>query len=419
MADETIELKSIGEKVDKIHATVSEKLDAATKELNEKVAAEVKTATEAIEKKSEERIKVLQDETEKQRKAYEDQMAKQATQFGKGKVEAKSFEKAFADQMEEQQDDLNKFLRKEKKSFELEIGKQWEIEKKAVGDMTLAANYTGGTQFLAGTSPGIRANPSRKFHIRDIPELPKGTTTGTRFDYLKENGAGEGAPTPVAEGGTKPQVDFDLVEASAPVEVIAALVRITNKMYNNVPGMVAFLQTRLLERLLRVEDDQLINGNGTSPNISGIADAGNFTAATAAQTLPKIEQLVYAISQLEELDRTADAILLRNSDFWSIVLTAASGSGEYDLPGVVTYTGAQLRIAGIPVYRTTAMTADQFIVGDFGMGAMLLQKSAPRIEFFREDGSNVWTNKTTVRIEEEIAFPIFGSDYFIYDDFTV
>lgn len=413
MAEEIIEFKSLKESVDKIHTTVSEKVDAATKQINDNVDAKLKTATEQIEQKA---TKVVTDEVDKIRQEYNEQQAKIATQF-EGKQEVKSFNQALADQMQEQQDEFNKFAKKESKSFVLEIGKQWE--KKAVGDMALSTNYTGGTQFLAGTMPGIRAVPNRKFHIRDIPELPKGTTAGTRFDYLKENGTGEGAPTPVAEGGTKPQVDFDLVEASAPVEVIAALMRITNKMLNNVPGLVSFLQARLLERLLLVEDDQLINGDGTSPNISGIADAGNFTAATAAQTLPKVEQLVYAISQLEELNRNPDAILLRNSDFWSIVLTAASGSGEYDLPGIVTYDGGQLRIAGIPVYRTTAMTADQFIVGDFGMGAMLLQKSAPRIEFFREDGTNVWTNKTTIRIEEEIAFPIFGSDYFIYDDFTV
>jgi HK97 family phage major capsid protein len=413
---EGIELKTLQDSIEKLHGTVTDNLGKAEKNLSEKIASEVKAATEEIEKKAAERIKVLQDETERIRKEYEEREAKAATQFG-NKQEVKSFNQALADQMEEQQDEFQKFALKEKKSFVLEIGKQWE--KKAVGDMSLGVNYTGGTTFLANPQPGIRANPPRKFHIRDIPELPKGTTGGTRFDYLKENGAGEGAPTPVAEGGTKPQVDFDLVEASAPVEVIAALMRITNKMLNNVPGLVSFLQSRLLERLLIVEDDQLINGNGTSPNISGIADTGNFTAASAAQTLPKVEQLVYAISQLEELNRNPDAILLRNSDFWSIVLTAASGSGEYDLPGVVTYTDGQLRIAGIPVYRTTAMTADQFIVGDFAMGAMLLQRSAPRIEFFREDGTNVWTNKTTIRIEEEIAFPIFGSDYFIYDDFTV
>lgn len=408
MAEDTIELKSLQDSINKLPETVKTFVEKAKEEQKSFTTEEVKKISDqmAEEKKS----LVTKDEFDKWRQEYQDAEAKKATQFGQ--QEQKSFNQYLAEAVSEATDDIKKFERKERKSL--------VIEMKAVGDMTVSANYTGGSNLLTVNRPGIISNPPRKLHIRDIPELPKGTLgTGTVFNYLKENGAGEGAITTVAETGTKPQIDLDLIEATANVEVIAGWLRISNKMLNNVPGLVSFLQARLLEKLLVVEDDQLINGNGTSPNISGIADTGNFTAATAAQTLPKIEQLVYALSQLEELSRNPDAIILRPSDFWSIVLTAASGSGEYDLPGVVTYDGGQLRIAGVPVYRTTAMTADQFIVGDFGMGAMLLQRSAPRIEFFREDGTNVRENKVTVRIEEEIAFPIFGSDYFIYDDFTV
>lgn len=399
-----MELKSLQTSVDKIHTTVTEKLDAATKDINNKVASEIKTATETIEQKA---TKVVTDEVDKLRQEWQESEAKRATQFA-GTQETKSFNQVLSEAVVEATDDLAKFERKEKKSLIIEL--------KTVGDMTVSANYTGGTNLLTTSRPGIIANPPRKLHVRDIPALPKGTIgQGTVFNYLKENGAGEGAIAPVAETGTKPQVDLDLVEATANVEVIAGWLRISNKMLNNVPGLISFLQARLLEKLLVVEDDQLINGNGTSPNISGILDTGNFTAAAGAATVD-IEQLVQAISQLEELERTADGILLRPSDFWALALTKASGSGEYDLPGIVTFADGQLRVAGVPAYRTTAMTVDKFIVGDFGMGAMLLQRSAPRIEFFREDGTNVRENKVTVRIEEEIAFPIFGSDYFIYGD---
>lgn len=403
MAEEIIEFKSLKESVDKIHTTVTEKLDAATKQINESTKTELKTATDEIEKKA---AKIVTDEVDKIRQEWQEKEAKAATQFGQ--AETKSFNQYLGEAINEAADDIAKFERKEKKSL--------VIEMKAVGDMTVSANYTGGTTQLQSVRPGIIQNPARKLHVRDIPALPKGSIgTGTVFNYLKENGAGEGAIAPTAETGTKPQIDLDLVEATANVEVIAGWLRISNKMLNNVPGLVSFLQARMLEKLLVVEDDQLINGNGTSPNIGGITKAGNFTAASGAATVD-IEQLVQAISQLEELERTADGILLRPSDFWAIALMKASGSGEYDMPGIVTFADGQLRIAGVPVYRTTAMTADKFIVGDFGMGAMLLQRSAPRIEFFREDGTNARENKVTVRIEEEIAFPIFGSDYFIYGD---
>lgn len=403
-----MELKSLGDKLDSLHNTVTQKVEAASKDISAKVTEEVKAATIEIEKKAEEKAKITLDEVEKLREEWKQREAKAATQFNK--QEAKAFNDILKEELEKRTDDIMKFARKEVKHL------MFDFEGKAVGDMLLSSSYTGGSVMTTDRRSGIIAAPRRKLHVRDIPELPKGTTDGTRFDYLKENGTGEGAITAVTEGATKPQVDLDLVEASAPVQTIAGWLRITRKMANNVPGLISFLQARLLEKLLLVEDDQLINGDGTSPNISGITDAGNFTAASGAATVD-ILQITQAISQLEELGRNADAVLVRPSDFWSIVSMTASGSGEFDLPGYVTFDGGQLRIAGIPVYRTTAMTVDKFIVGDFAMGAMLLQRTAPRIEFFEQDGTNVRENKITVRVEEEIAFPIFGSDYFIYGDF--
>jgi hypothetical protein len=36
-----------------------------------------------------------------------------------------------------------------------------------------------------------------------------------------------------------------------------------------------------------------------------------------------------------------------------------------------------------------------------------------RIEIFEQDGTNVRENKITVRIEETVALPVYGSNYFI------
>jgi len=111
--------------------------------------------------------------------------------------------------------------------------------------------------------------------------------------------------------------------------------------------------------------------------------------------------------------------LLSPSDYYQILLNkAAGGAGTYDLPtALATIQNGQLYIAGIPVFRSTAMAADKFIVGDWVMGANLLTREAPRVEFFYEDGINVRENKVTVRVEERIAFPIYGDNYFIYGDF--
>jgi HK97 family phage major capsid protein len=172
----------------------------------------------------------------------------------------------------------------------------------------------------------------------------------------------------------------------------------------------------LLEKLLRAEDVQLLYGTGVSPNLSGITTAGNFTAPTQ-NGATDAEQLIKAIAQLEGLDREANGILVHPRDFYQMMLWKSTSI--YNLPGgnitnLITFENGQLRIAGCPVYRSTAMREGKFIAGDWLMGASLITRDAPKIEIFFEDGFNVRRNQVTVRVEERVAFPIYGSDFFIF-----
>lgn len=404
MADEIVEIKSLKESIDKLPETVKGFVDKAKEETKAFTETEIGKTNEEVKG-----IKVKLDEIEKIRQDWEAQEAKKATSFGQRSE--KTFNQLLAESFEENMGDLVAMSQGKKKSVSFQL--------KAVGDMGITANYTGGTRFITDDGgPVVRGLTNRKLHIRDIPELPKGTMSGSSFAYMKENGIGEGTMTTVAENAAKPQLDFDLVEATAEAQYVAGWLRTSKKSLADVSGFLSYLQGRLLEKLLLAEDDQLINGTGVSPNISGLATAGNFTAATSLAAAIDIEQLILGISQLEEMEREANAILLRPSNAYSLILNKSAGSLEYDLPSVVTVDATgQLRIMGVPVYRTTAMTAGTYFIGDFRMGAMLLQREAPVIEISYEDASNFTTNKVTIRCEERIAFPIFGSTYFIKGTF--
>jgi hypothetical protein len=325
-------------------------------------------------------------------------------------VENKSFGSVLAAEMESKMDDLAKFERKETKSFSLEL--------KAVGDMS-TANVTGGNRYGQIMEPGIRTNPNRKVHMRDI--LPGGSIgPGNSFTFMREKGNGEGNPAPVAEGALKPQFDLDLEEATVQVETIAGWLRISRKMLNNVPGMISYLQQRLPEKFMRVLDAQVLYGDGTTPNLKGILATGNFVTSTAASADPLIEKIIKDISSLEDTyERDANGILLRPKDYYSFFLNKAAGSGEYDLPQGVTFVNGQLYVFGIPAWASTAINSPDYVVGDFDMGAQLLTQEGMRIEFFAEDGTNVRENKVTVRIEGNYALPVYGPDYFIKGNSTV
>lgn len=374
---------------------------------NEIAVKEIKEANEAVKVQ----VTDLVDRSEKMQSHLDALDVKLQKKAGSFSAEKKHFNDVLAEAIQENEDNYQKFLRKENKSFSIEL--------KAVGDIS-TGNVTGGNRYGQLMQPGIIENPKRKVHMSEI--LKGGSVgPGNTYTFMREKGNGEGAIAPVAEGAMKPQIDLDLEEATVNIETIAGWLRVTRKAMNNIPGFVSFLQSRLPEKFQRVLDSQILYGDGTTPNLKGILTAGNFVASTAAASEPLIEKIIDDISLLEDTyERSANGILLRPKDYYGFFKNKASGSGEYDLPqGVTIGIDGVLRILGVPAWASTAINTPDYLVGDFDMGAQLLTQEGMRLEFFEQDGTNVRENKVTVRIEGNYALPVYGPDYFIKGNSTV
>lgn len=419
-----METKELKEALEELKSSLEKANEAKIKAIEEKNAASLKEAQESIEalkkeladkqkelsdkQKEFEDWKVSKDEADKKNQEVIDNHLKAEKRAKLSGVNTKSFGDIIKDAVQEKTDDLIKLSRRELKDGKV------SIDLKAAADVT-TSNVTGGTAWGDIKQPGIIMNPNRKVHIRQI--VPVGTIgPGTQYVFMRENGDGEGAPAPTSETGTKPQFDVDLVESSVDIETIAGWMRVTRKAMNNIPGFISFLQQRLPEKLLKVEDSQLLTGDGISPNIKGIMTAGNYTAATTTAGV-LVERIIDSLAQLEDdEERDATGILLRPKEYYNFFKNKADGSGEYDLPQNVAFANGTLYISGVPVFMSTAMTDGKFIVGDWRMGAQLLIQEGMRIEFFEQDTDNVQKNKVTIRIEETIAFPVYGDNYFIVGD---
>lgn len=352
-------------------------------------------------------IQVMKDAADKNQKALDDLIA--AKNDKKTQPETKSFNALLADVITDNAEEIKTVLKERK------AGVKAAFDMKAAGDMSFSANASTLDVSISTLRPGIITLPERKLHIREL--LPAGSMSNSTYTFLREKTTGEGNPATVAEGNWKEQLDIDLEEIDSPTQYIAGYLVASAKMMDDIPAFISFLQMRLREKLLRAEDVQLLSGDGVSPNLGGITKSGNFTAPTTAATID-IEQIIMAISQLEMLDREANGVLVSPQDYYRMMTYKASSSGEYTAPlfGLATTVNGQLYIAGVPVFKSTAIATDKFIVGDWRNGAALITREAPRVEIFYEDGYNVRRNQVTVRVEERIAFPIFGSDYFIYGD---
>ena len=361
----------------------------------------INEATKAVDAKLEDAVKSANVRIDEMDKA----LLEAKSENNRIKMEAKdkqpvSFNQAFSNAMDENSDNIEKFRRKEIKQFAMEL--------KTVGDMSLS-NITDLSAANVQMLPGILPAAPRKLHIRSL--LPTGVMSTSAVHYLQETGS-EGSVNSWADNsGTKPQIDFDLTEEVAPSEFIAGYLRITRKALDDISAMRSYLQSRLLESYLDAEDNQLLNGNGTSPNLGGLIT--NAEAYTGFRTI-QVEKIIDSVAQIESNNHSANGILLSPEQYYALLLTRST-TNEYTLPGLgtVTQLNGQMFISGIPVFKSTAMTDSKYLVGDWAKGAQLFVRENPIVRFFEEDGTNVRENKITVRVEGRVALPIYYTDAFV------
>jgi HK97 family phage major capsid protein len=278
------------------------------------------------------------------------------------------------------------------------------------GDMTVANNFTGEVipaQYVAG----IKYDPTRAVHVRQL--LPQGSTQSEVVRFVRETAYDNGA-APVAQGALYPESDFDLTAEDANVRKIGTYFRISEEMLADTAQLTSYLAARAPEKLLTVEDTQLLYGNGSGQNLEGVSySATAFAAGSFADSITAANQfdvLTVAINQLALVNYTPDYIMVNPTDFTKILLLKST-TNEYLKDQV--YQGLQPSFLGIPVVVNTAITAGSYLVGNFAMGTQMWVRENLSLEFFREDGINVREGFVTVRLTERIALTNYAPLAFV------
>lgn len=291
---------------------------------------------------------------------------------------------------------------------------QFEIK----ADMTVGADFTGEV-IAADRVSGIKYDPARAVHMRSI--LPNATTSSDVVRYIKESGYADGTAAK-AEGATLGQTDFDLTASDANVRKIGAYFRVSEEMLADAPAIASYISTRAAEKLMAEEDAQILNGNGTAPNLSGIiTDSADFDTTSGGAFYQSIESanefdvLVAALNQLALSEYQANYIILHPSDFHKILLLKDT-QNNYLKDQV--YAGLQPNFMGVPVIVNTAITAGTFLAGNFSMGTQLWTRDNLSVEFYREDGTNVRDGFVTAVVKERIALTNYLPNAFVNGSFS-
>jgi HK97 family phage major capsid protein len=288
----------------------------------------------------------------------------------------------------------------------------FELGTKAVGNMGSSTNLTG-SYFVAPTVvPGVVMQPYNQVHMRNL--LTTGTTTSNVVRYVRDNG-GEGGPTTVAEAATKPQMDRDLQVYDANVRKIATYLRVPEEMIEDIEYLTSFLTNIGTEETLAVEDTQILYGDGTGQNLSGLFTNATAFADLGVVTSPnRFDVLRSAQTQLRIAKRTPNFAIVNPLDYF-LMTSAKDSTNNYILQG--GGNGLVPSLDGVPIYQMNQVVSGDFLVGD-SRAAQIFFRSNISVRFYEQDQDNAIKNLVTIVIEERLALPIYYTTGFVKGTFS-
>lgn len=222
------------------------------------------------------------------------------------------------------------------------------------------------------------------------------------------NGVAVGAYT--SAHGVKPESALTFAVVSSIVETIAHMIPISRRAAADGGQVMQMVNEFLLYGLREEEEDQILTGNGTTPNLRGILNTSGILTVGSAGT--DIDAIVDAIAAIRNANREPNALVIHPSDWFSTgFLLAKDTAGNY-LVGDPRASLDQLNsLWGLRVVVTPAMTQNTALVGDFRQAVVADRQQGT---IYMSDSHNDWFSRNLLAIlaEERLGFGVLDPEAF-------
>jgi HK97 family phage major capsid protein len=250
--------------------------------------------------------------------------------------------------------------------------------------------------------PGIVPSAQEEATVADL--MLQGTTDNNTLTYLEETTFTNAAAT-VAENAAKPESDLVFTERTDNVRKIATWISATDELLADVPAFESYVRERLGFMVRRTEETQLISGDGTAPNISGILDRSGLQTQTSGLT-HEADAIYAAITKVRANAFAEPTAVVINPLSWANIRTEKDDNNQYLGPGPFAADAVE-RIWGLPVRVTSAISEGQAIVGAFRPYAQIFRREGLSVGVFTEHSDWKVYNRLLILAEERLALAVY------------
>jgi HK97 family phage major capsid protein len=264
---------------------------------------------------------------------------------------------------------------------------------------------SGGDLVVPDVRPGIIPGSTRRLVLADL--FAVGTTESNLISYMQETAFTNAADT-VAEGAAKPEATLTFAAVSDPVRKTAHWLPVTEEMLEDVPQIRSYIDARLRLGIELTEEDQLLNGTTTAPDIVGIRNRAGLGTPIAVGAAPDTgaDAIFRQIAALFNSTGLMPDGIVMNPVSWQAMQLMKLESGEYVGDGPFGRPVAPT-LWGLPVAVTTVMPAGVALVGAFKTAAQIFRKGGIRVEATNSHADFFIKNLVAIRAEERLALAVY------------
>lgn len=266
---------------------------------------------------------------------------------------------------------------------------------------TVGTTGPAATSLAPSLYAGVFGTPNIPQKIE--PLIPHIAVTTDSVDYVTVadtiNAAG------VAEAGKIPESTFTPALAKANVVNVAHYTKITKQLADDAPALAAYINTKMLYGLQNKVESQIVNGNGTAPQLKGLLADGSFTNASAQLAGAKnLFDLLLLLQGVAETAAYEPEALVLNPMTWAQLAMEKDSQGRYLLggPGLA----ANKSVWGIPVVTSSAVPAGKFIFGNFTQTVTIYDRQQVAVEMTGTNEDDFTHYLYTIRASRRLALAV-------------
>ena len=270
-----------------------------------------------------------------------------------------------------------------------------EYPLEAVKATLTLSNLTPQSQRLP-----LRASAQDETTVGDL--MLQGTTDSNVISYYEETTFTNAAAT-VAEEGSKPESALAFTERTDTVRKIATWIPATSEFLEDNAGIRSYVEGRLRFMVEREEEDQLLNGDGTAPNISGILDRSGIQTVTSTND---IEAIYRAMTEVRVDGQAEPTAVVIHPLSWQNIRLGKDDNNQYYGPGPFAADDAET-LWGLRVRVTPLIAEGTALVGAFRPFAQVFRKGGIRVVASTEHSDFFVKNKVAILAEERLALSVY------------